>query len=319
MADTTTAAETTPAQTTTTTETPQPPAPAGAAPPAPPAAATPPAEPPKPVVSPQLAELNRKEWAFRQEKKKFDDERKARAAEDSERATREEQFRTDPQALIEHYGYTIDGFIDLLAKGGADSPEGRVRALELKIQRKEQEEKSAEEKRKEQADKATKAEMRAQATRFVHGEVAKLVTEDRFELCAGTDGIANEVVKYIRMKWDGVPEIDQFGNETGRMIGGGEDVTVEQALEALESVLDARATKYAQSKKLKAKLAPEQAEPEASRQSPSVPTATKQRTITIKNRTQAVAPIRKPTEGRASRDEITRQVAANLGRLFGGN
>ncbi len=319
MADNAPADTTPPAatQTTNTAETKTAPLPeAGAAPPTPPPPA---ADPPKPVVSPQLAELNRKEWAFRQEKKKFDDERKAQTQKDAEQKAKEELYRTDPQALIEGYGYTVDAFIDLLAKGGADSAEGRVRALELRLQRKEQDEQTQAEKLKQDADAAQKAEMRAQATRYVHGEVDRLVADDRFELCAKTEGIKSEVVRYIRMKWDGVPELDAYGNETGRVIGGGEDVTPEQALEALESVLDARAIKYAESKKLKARLAPTsvQAQPEASRQTPAVPTATQKRTITIKNRSQAVAPIRAPRDGRAPREEVTRQVAANLAKLLG--
>jgi hypothetical protein len=251
-----------------------------------------------------LAEINRKEWAFRQEKKRWDDERKTASQKDAERAGLEEKWKQDPQALLEAHGHSIDAVIDFFAKGGADSPEGRVRALESKLERRDREERERAEKAEKDNQENARAETRAQAIRQVHGDVAKLITEDRFEFCAAEESIADEVVKVITGKWE----------------REGIDISVEDALALCESVLDRKADRLAQSKKLKAKLSPpaqvETVKPDASRQNTQVPSATPKRTITIKNRQQAVAPIRKPTDGRASRIDVVNATAANLGKLF---
>lgn len=294
------------APTTTATPTTSPPSsaapPDGGAPPAAPAAVA----PAKTPISPALAELNRKEWSLRQEKKKVDDDRKSLAQEKADIEAKKEVWANDVQALIEAHGWTIENAIDFLAKGGATSAEGRVRALETKIQKQEREAKEKEAKATADAEEQQRAATRAEAVRHVHGEVAKLVKEDRFEFCAAEEGVADEVVKIIKSKWE----------------KEGLDVSVEQALEWCEAVLDKKADRLAQSKKLKAKLVPAattvQAKPEETRQNTTVPSATSKRTITIKQRQQAVAPMRKPADGRASRDDVTRAVAANLGKLFGG-
>lgn len=270
-----------------------------------------------------LAEINRKEWQFRQEKKKFDDERKTHSAKEAERAAQVEVWKGDVQALIEAHGWTIDTAIDFLAKGGASSAEGRVRALESKIQKQERETREREEQAARDAETAQQTAARMTATRHVHTEVARLIAQERFEYCAAEESIASEVVRVIKGKWEGIPVLDEFGNDTGRREGGGEDISVEQALELCEAVLDKKNDRLAQSKKLRAKFGSPSpanpATPEAQRQNPTVPSATPKRTITIKQRQQAVAPIRKPADGRASREEVTRAVAANLGKLFGGN
>lgn len=303
---------------------------AGAAPAAP-AAVTPPAgtvtppAAPKPAISPQLAELNKRDWQIRTEKKKLDDEKKAIAASVAERKANEDKWRADPQSLLEAFGYTVDGAIDILAKGGADSAEGRVRALETKLERQEREAKEAEEKKKNDADAAARKEARRNAQRYVKSETDRLLKDPRFEFCAAEDNMAREVEAVIRGKWDGVPELDEYGDPTGKIIGGGEDCTVEQALELLETVLDARLGKHAQSSKLKAKFAPPPPDGEnggeqkhdAPRQN-TAPSATSKRAITIKARQQAVAPIRKPINGRMGGSEAVSQAALNLGKLFGG-
>lgn len=253
-----------------------------------------------------LAEFNRKEFQFRQERSKFEQERKAAEAAAAERAQNEERWKSDPLALLEQFGHKIDAVIDFAAKGGADSPEGRVRALETKLERKEREEKEARERAQQEADQRSAAERRQAVMAHINAEVGKLTKDPKFELCAATPGLDAEVARFIVLAW----ERDQT------------NLTIEQALELCETELDRRLGLYAQSRKLKAKLSPpaekpkEEGKPEASRQDSSVPTAAK-RTITIKNRQQAVAPIRKASDGRRPSAEVTREAAERLKTLFG--
>ncbi len=266
-----------------------------------------------------MLELNRKEAKLRGDMKRYEDERKQwqtsaqeRAAKDAERAALDETFKTDAQTLLEHYGWTTEAVIDFLAKGGSSSPEGQIRALRLQIEGKNKADAdaktAADAKAVADAEAAEAAQAKAEATAFVRNECDRLLPdESRFELLAkeqtrtGTP-IAVEVGKHIMNRWN---------NDR-------EDISPEQAMVELESVLDTIGLSLAQSKKLQAKLSgkPAEAEQAANRQPASVPSATNSRTITIKQRQQAVAPIRHARDGRAPRSEISREVAANLASLL---
>ncbi len=265
-------------------------------------------EPPRPLTSPALAELSRKEFAFRQEKKKWDDERRASESSAAERTANEAKWKADPQALLEAHGHSLDAVIDFFAKGGADSPEGQIRALRTQIERDKKAAEDAHKKKLSDDEQAAKEESKQAAIKIVHTECNRLFADPRFELCSITPGVAEEAVALIVRRWNE----DQI------------DLTPEQALLELETELDKRDDKYAQSKKRLAKLgqpkpdgaAGDPVKPDASRLNP-VPSA-KSPTITIKNRNQAVAPVRKAADGRASKREVTAAVAANLSRLFQG-
>lgn len=277
-----------------------------------------PPEPPKrdPIAA-TLAEINRKEASFRADKKKWDDERKEIAAKEAARAEREAVWKVDPLALLEDNGWKVEDAIDVISKGGGNSPEAQIRAMRL--EREQEKKKAAEDAAKRAADEEAAAKKKAgdEAVAMVTSEAKKLLADDRFELLraegellaeGGGDPIELEVAKHIANRW----MRDQA------------NLTVEQAMLELEDVLDRRGMKLAQSNKLKARLSPKPADgqkeagakPDAQRQDTSVPTATQKRTITIKQRTQAVAPIRFAREGGASRDEIRGQVSANLASLF---
>ncbi len=135
---------------------------------------------------------------------------------------------------------------------------------------------------------------------------------DDFEFCAIEESkqpgiIAQAVATIIRASFNPVT---------------GEEKSIDQAMAEIESVLDIKAPLYAQSKKLKAKSSAQPAEPDAGtkptapRQSDTVPPATSKRTITIKNRQQAAAPIKATPSGHRTRAEITREAGERLAKLF---
>lgn len=302
----------------------------------PPAAAapdgkTPPAAPAKPdPAAGGLAELARKENAFRNEKKKHDDEVKAFATERQQRAEKEARWKEDPLQLLEDHGHTIDAVIEFAAAGGSTSTEGKLRALERKI---ENDKKKAEEERKKQEEDAA-AEQRRQAAIAAHQQVKtrvdELLKDEKFELCAiqarRGKNIAGAIAQMIRTAWSGVPEIDEHGNATGNMVGGGKDLSVDEALAELEVALDTDAIELASSKKLKAKLGQvstdgkkqDEQDQQSTRQNDSDPPAPARRSITIKNQQQAVAPIRTKArvEGRLSSQEVSAKVAANIAAML---
>jgi len=275
-----------------------------------------PAEPQKePPRASNLAEVQRKEWAFRQEQKKWADERKAWEAQQAEAKEREERFKVDPGAVLEHYGYKPTDVIDYFAKGGSDSPDAKVRALEAKIARKEREDAEAAKKRDEDNQRQAEERGRQAAVAYVHSEVPRVISSDtvRFELVSkmaasqeyGPGYVANQVLAIIKGRYE---------KSDGQI-----SLTVEQALQEAEDALDSMGYSLAQSKKIQSRLG-KGAEPkpdeQAPRQSGEVQTAVaNQRTVTIRNRTQAVAPSRSVRD-RVTTQEAKRQAAENLRRLF---
>lgn len=264
-------------------------------------------------ISATMLELNRKEAKLRGDMKRLEDERKGwqsssaeRAARDAERSKLEETFRVDLQTLIEHYGWTTESAIDFMSKGGATSPEGQVRALRLQIEAGEKAREAEKTKAQQEAQAAELERAKAEGMQFVRGECKRLLVEDRFELCSKSAGIEDEVAKHIVNRWNN----DQV------------DLSPDAALTELEAVLDTLGTSLAQSKKLQAKLSarvdgdgkPVVAQ-DANRQPATVPSATS-RTITIKQRQQAVAPLRLARDGRAPRSELASEVAANFAAML---
>lgn len=250
-----------------------------------------------------LAEFNRKESKFRQEKQAWDQQRKTAEQTENDRKANEEKWKRDPVALFEAFGYSQDQVIDYLAKGGADSAENRVRLLETKIEKQERE-------RREADEKAQQLQVRNEIFRRITTRVDELIKDDKYELCAKTPNIANEVISVI---------VNSYNHETG------DEMTPEQALDALETELDRRWDVYAQSKKLKAKLSsppptdkPKEGEnkAEGTTADSSVPPANQKRTITIKNRQQAVAPIRPTSSALKTRQQVVSESAERLAKFF---
>lgn len=253
-----------------------------------------------------LAEFNRKEAKFRAEKQAWDNERRSTTQNEAERKANEEKWKRDPVALLEAHGYTQDQVIDILAKGGANSPENRVRLLESKLEKQEREQREASEAAQENHQRS----LRFQA---IHADVTKHLADERFELAAREQEFQPGSVTHALFA------------ETERLRAAGEDVPVEELLTKVEAMLDKRAESYAQSKKLKARFAPTPpAEKpkdggegdESSRQDDQVPTANPRRTITIKNRQQAVAPIRPTSPERKTRDQSIAESTARLAKMF---